>query len=91
MAVIAQDITGADQSFVSGAHAYHGFSLRETAGAVATVRIHNGSAAGTPILDTVQLSALESAREWYDEGIAARSGIYIDVVAGTVEGSVRYS
>lgn len=72
---------------------YFGFTVRETSGsAVATVRIwDNPSAASGTILDTIQLAAKESAREFYGPmGIEALTGIFIEVVAGTVEGSVRH-
>lgn len=70
---------------------YRGFTLRETAGAAAIVRIFdNPSEASGTLLDTIGLSANESAREWYGgDGIRAEKGIWFEVVAGAVEGSVR--
>jgi hypothetical protein len=93
-AVSAVALTGADQAVRSGACTYHGFSLRETAGATAVVRIYDGTSAAGTLLDSVALSANESAREYYPVedsrgGIRAASGIYIDVVSGAVEGSLR--
>ena len=67
---------------------YHGFSFRETGGTTATIVIYNNTAASGTILDTIALTAGESAREWYDRGIAATVGITVDVT-GTVQGSVR--
>lgn len=85
-------ITFADATVAaSGAYiptTYHGFSLRNTSAvAAATVRLRDGGAAGT-ILDTIQLGASESAREFYERGEGC-SGIYMQLVAGAVEGSVR--
>lgn len=83
-------LTGADQAVSAVPLIYHGFALRETAGAIATVRIYNNaSAAAGTLLETIQLSANESAREFYAKGIRADVGIYVKIVAGTVEGSVR--
>lgn len=92
-AVTAQAValTGSDQTVKSDAAIYRGFALRETSGsATATVRIYDGTSASGTLLDSVQLAAGESAREWYgDGGIKATTGIYVDVVSGAVEGSLR--
>lgn len=69
---------------------YYGFSLRETAGANATVQIFDNVSASGVLLDTIQLAPGESARDWYGGGVAARIGIYVNIVTGTIEGSVRY-
>lgn len=67
---------------------YKGLRIAETAGAVARVRIwDNTSAAGT-ILDEVRL--LANASDWRDEeGVMVNIGIFVEIVAGTVEGSLR--
>lgn len=68
---------------------YRGFSLRETAGAAASLVIYdNATAASGPILDEVSLIAAESARENYGIAKIAKAGLYIQVVAGTVTGSI---
>jgi hypothetical protein len=85
-------LTGSDQAVKTSHAIYRGFSIRETSGsAAATVRVydHASSASGT-LIDTIQLAAGESAREWYDGGgIWVENGIYVDVVSGAVEGSLR--
>lgn len=69
---------------------YFGYSLRETAGVTAVVRIRTGGSSGK-ILDTVALAANESARECYlPQGLMAEDGIYFEKVSGTVEGSIRH-
>lgn len=71
---------------------YRGYTFRNTSAvAVATVRVYdNASAASGTLLDTVQLAASESAGDWYaDGGIRAENGVYVEVVAGAIEGSVR--
>lgn len=84
-------LTGSDQVVQAGRTFYRGFSIRETSGsASALVRIYdNASAASGTVLDEVSLVAGESAREWYDSGIWADAGVYVDVVSGAVAGSVR--
>jgi hypothetical protein len=69
---------------------YRGFALRETAAASATVRIRDGSATGQ-ILDEISFLASESVRELYDGGVVAASGLFYELVAGTVEGVLRRS
>lgn len=89
--VKAVDISGADEAVASG-RTYHGFSLKETSGAAsATVKIYRGSDATGDLVEVVQLAASESAREFYPGGISVSFGIYIDIVSGSVEGSVRVS
>jgi hypothetical protein len=70
---------------------YRGFTIRETAGAAAVVRIwDNDDAASGTVLDEIGLAPLESAREYYpDGGVKTTVGIYLQVVSGTVVGSVR--
>lgn len=61
-----------------------GFSITEDAGAVARLRLRNGtSTAGTELFD-VQLAAGESAREWFGTtGPKCASGLFVDRVSGT--------
>lgn len=67
---------------------YVGVSVAETAGALAKVRVRNATVAGV-ILDTITLQANESVSYTYPRGRSAASGIiYVQVVSGTVEGSV---
>lgn len=83
-------LTGADQAVSTQGCEYMGFSIRETAGARAVVRIYdNDDAASGKLLDTVSLLPNESVREYYPEPIFARVGVYVDVVSGAVEGSIR--
>lgn len=83
-------ITGSDQAITPGRVKYHGFSLRETAGSTAVVRIYDGTSATGTLLDSVSFVANESAREWYPDGIETSLGIYVDIISGAVEGSVRF-
>lgn len=70
---------------------YFGFSLRETAGAVATVRIwDNASAASGTKFVTVAFAANQSQNVLgrADAGVFFGNGLFIEVVAGAVEGSI---
>lgn len=70
---------------------YNGLVLRETAGAVATVRVwDNASSASGTLLDTVAFIASASV-ERYHSGVRAEKGLFLETVAGAVEGSVRVS
>lgn len=84
-------LTGSDQAVSATPTVYRGFAIRETSGSAgAVVRIFdNASAASGTVLDEISLNASESAREWYESGLVAASGVYVDVVSGAVAGSVR--
>lgn len=66
---------------------YTGYSLRETAGAAAVVRLwDNPAAASGTILATIALAANASKDAsvlgvWF-------TGVFVEIVSGTVEGSV---
>ncbi len=81
-------LTGSDQTVRSTEAIYCGFTVRETTGAEATVQIYDGTSASGTLIDSIQLAADESAREFYEAGIWVTTGIYVDVT-GAVEGSIR--
>lgn len=84
-------LTGSNQAAKTSRTYYRGFTIRETSGtASAVVRIYdNDAAASGTVLDEISLNAGESAREWYESGIWAVNGVYVNVVSGAVAGSVR--
>ncbi|MEV0993423.1 hypothetical protein [Nonomuraea sp. NPDC050202] len=83
-------LTGSDQIVAAGAAVLVGYTVRETAGAAAVVRIydHEAAASGT-ILAAVALAANESVDVMYPRPARAVRGVFVDVVSGAVEGSVR--
>ena len=87
--VRAVPLTGSDQLVITGQMSYCGFTVRETAGAVASFRVYDNTSATGTLLDTVSLAANESWSEVYTRGIWCQNGIYVDVLAGTIEGSLR--
>lgn len=73
----------------SSENLYFGFTLAETAGATAKVRLREATVTGT-ILDSITLGANESTDDWYGpQGMYVNGDIYVQLVSGTVEGSVR--
>jgi len=88
------NLTGSNQAIRTTASAYHGFSIRETSGsATATVVIYdNASGNSGPILDEIKLASGTALQAYYPgEGLRADFGIYVSVVSGAIEGSVRVS
>lgn len=87
--VQARPLSGVGQVLSSSAGRLAGYTLRETAGAVATVRIHDGFDATGDLLATVALPAAGSADQWLmPHGVAFVYGIWVEIVTGTVEGAV---
>ncbi len=93
MTITPVNISGADQALQPGAATFHGYSLAETAGAVASMVIYDdasGTAGGdAPILATIKLAANQSVDVLYSSPLGVRYGVYIDVTAGAIAGSVR--
>lgn len=90
MALIrAVALTASDQGVFTGQTTYYGICLRETAAAVASVRVYDGTSATGTLIDVVSLAASGSFSVMHPHGIRCYLGIYVDIVAGTVEGSIR--
>ena len=90
MATSARPTPFAAGVLVSHAGYYVGYSLRETAGAVATVRLwNNASAASGTLVATIALVA-SASRDFAvpDDGVWFDLGLFVEVVAGTVEGAI---
>lgn len=79
-------LTGSDQQVRSGAGTYRGIVLRETAGAVASFRLFDGTSAAGTLVDAGNVAA--GGNYVRDTEIHFATGLFLDVVAGTVEGSV---
>lgn len=77
---------------VRGSAVYRGLTVRESAAtpAAAVVRVWDGTAAGggAPLLDVVSLTAGTSTHTSYPDGKYVTTGLFVEVVAGAVEGSV---
>lgn len=91
VAAASTALTGANQAVLAGPGTYRGVCVRETAAAPAVLRIYdNATAASGTLLDVVALAANGSASLFYPGGgLRASNGVYVQIVSGTVEGSVR--
>lgn len=90
--VIVTELSGADQEIRAANKLinYYGYTIAETGGsAAATVYIRSASDTGT-ILDVIELAAGESKEAWYGPQGIRSAGLFVDVSAGAVEGSVRH-
>lgn len=86
--VRAEPLTGADQVVATGRAVYCGYTVHATD--AARVRVWDDPAAATgTLLDELALGAGESATAFYPGGIWAAKGLFVDVVSGTVTGSLR--
>lgn len=75
---------------VTGKNYLLGFAVRETAGAAAVFRLRDGMDASAPIVLPVALAAGESRSDYlpFSGGIRFRQGIYVEIVSGSVEGTL---
>jgi hypothetical protein len=63
-----------------------GISIRETAGAVATLNIEHGTANSSPVMLAVNLAAAGSVVQWFGpQGLPCPSGIWIERLTGTTQ------
>lgn len=85
----ATALTGSDQLVHTGQGSYRGITLRETGGSTAAVRVYDGTTAAGTILGSYALAANASLDVDIANGVLCRTGIYVDIVSGAVEGSVR--
>lgn len=86
----ATDLGVGGGAVAAGAVKLWGFTARETAGAVAIIRLRDGVVGGK-ILATVSLAASESVREVWPKPlpVANAAGVYVQLVSGTIpEGTV---
>jgi hypothetical protein len=81
----------ANLQIVTGRGELIGWIIWESAGspAAAQVRFHNGTTTGEPLLGGAKLAASETSEgPNYDEGIRFTVGLFMEIVAGNVEGVV---
>ena len=63
-----------------------GYSVRETAAAVATLNIEHGTANSAPIMAAINLAASASAVQWFGpQGLPCAGGIWIERLTGTTQ------
>jgi hypothetical protein len=82
--------TAADVAVLGGSVTLLGYALTEAAGspAVASLIIRDGTSASAEIVLPLKFIANETKVHWFgDMGISFDVGIFLDMVAGTVQGS----
>lgn len=72
---------------------YRGYSIYETAGSTAVVKVWAGNAKGGTLLDVIGLPANGTANQIYsfEEAENANGGIFIEIVSGAVSGVIKWS
>lgn len=86
----AIELPAASRLLLRGRGLLKGYAVRESsATATARLTIRDGSSASGRIIVPLTLQINESVRDWFsEEGIAFEQGIFFELVAGTIEGSV---
>lgn len=69
-----------------------GWSVRETAGAVATLNVVHGTTTSDPVVGVINLAAAQSDTQWCGpDGIDCPNGIFIDRLTGTTLVHIYYT
>lgn len=69
---------------------YRGFSIRETAAAPAIVKVYDGTSAAGTLVDSIAFAAGQSVRESYGPPKILKAGLYVQVVSGSIEGTINF-
>lgn len=85
---VARPVVGASGVIIPGSALIMGVNFAETAGAAAKIRIRNGQDAGQPPILSLALAANTSSLVHFSSPVEASKGLYLEVVTGTVEGSI---
>ncbi len=82
--------TTADVLIQTGEVILFGYAIEEDAGspAVARLVLRDGTTAAGAIVLPVRLAASGSASQWFNDGIKFRNGLFLDMVAGSVNGAL---
>lgn len=84
-------IPATDGQVVTGACVLYGGTLCDSSGTAQRVHLHDGTSASGPHVLGLNAPANSSNNVYYTNGIACPNGIYVDVLAGTITGSIFYS
>lgn len=82
--------TAVDVTPYRGAAILHGWAVKETTNAApASFNLCDGT--GGPVIVPITLATNESTRDWLDgAGIIVRTGLYVDVLSGSVSGTLWF-
>lgn len=83
-------LTTADLLLQTGQCVVFGLSVEEDAGSPAVARfvLKDGTTAAGAIVVPVRLPASGSFVQWFNDGLLFRNGLFLDMVAGSINGSV---
>lgn len=85
------DLNGAGAAVVQFALIVYGWSMRNVSATTeATLDAYDGTDATGKIVFPVNLSGNETNREWFNRGVLMRNGLYVNVTAQEVKGSIFY-
>lgn len=81
--------TTASVQVLGGAAFLHGWALMESTGSAgAVVRFRDGTGTDGVVIAPISLTGGESTRDFFPgAGVAVRSGLFLEVVSGEVEGA----
>ena len=77
-----------DEAGIAAAHGLRlmGYSVRETAAAVATLNLEHGTANSSPVLAAINLAASVTKDAWFGpQGLPCEGGIWIERLTGTTQ------
>lgn len=89
---VAKAISGSSQILEATGVNVMGWSVRETAGAAAVVRLRNGGLVTSPIIAVISLAANGGETvSLAESGLRSDFGLYVQIVSGAVEGVIFLS
>lgn len=85
--------TSADVQLLTGLFVLRGWAFQETTNAAgAVLTLHDGADDTAPLVVPITLATNESTRDYPPgNGILLRTGLFLEMVSGTVQGSIWYS
>lgn len=85
--------TAADVAVLGSGAKVRGFCLTEAAGtpAAASCIIRDGANASAEVVFSLKFAASETKTAWFGDGITFDTGVFLDMVAGTIQGSIFVS
>lgn len=92
-AVLPIPATSADLTLLTGAFILRGWNFGETTGAAAaTANLYDGTATGTVLVASIFLaSGTSTTTRGSDAGIIVRTGLYLDMLSGSLSGAIYYT
>lgn len=81
-------LTGSDGQHFTGPGVLRGFTVRETAGSAARIRIHDGTSTSGTVIAASSLAGNGAETITLGDGVRFSTGLYVDVDTGAIEGSL---